>query len=91
MNVAKALSELKNNLQISWNGEDEKLKACLERGQAKLNGLTGTNLNYDSNIEARALLLDYCRYDYNNCSEYFEENFGREILRLQLKEAVPNG
>ncbi len=34
------------------------------------------------------LLLDYCRYAYNNASEYFEENFQKEILRLQLKTGV---
>ena len=37
---------------------------------------------------AVALLLDYCRYVYNNASEYFEENFQKEILRLQLKTGV---
>ena len=35
-----------------------------------------------------ALLLDYCRYAYNNASEYFEENFQHEILRLQLMTGV---
>jgi len=37
---------------------------------------------------AASLLLDYCRYVYNNASEYFEQNFAREILRLQLQVAV---
>mgnify|MGYP001071804967 CR=1 FL=1 len=37
---------------------------------------------------AVSLLLDYCRYAYNNASEYFEENFQKEILRLQLKTGV---
>lgn len=37
---------------------------------------------------AAALLLDYCRYVYNNASEYFEENFKKEILRLQLMTGV---
>lgn len=37
---------------------------------------------------AASLLLDYCRYSYNNASEYFEENFAREILRLQLQVAA---
>jgi len=34
------------------------------------------------------LLLDYCRYVYNNASEYFEENYSKEILRLQLQEGI---
>ena len=37
---------------------------------------------------AASLLLDYCRYVHNNASEYFEENFARELLRLQLTTAV---
>jgi hypothetical protein len=37
---------------------------------------------------AASLLLDYCRYSYNNASEYFEENFARELLRLQLQVGV---
>jgi len=37
---------------------------------------------------AASLLLDYCRYVHNNASEYFEENFARELLRLQLQVGV---
>lgn len=37
---------------------------------------------------AASLLLDYCRYSYNNASEYFEENYQQELLRLQLMTAV---
>ena len=37
---------------------------------------------------AVSLLLDYCRYVYNNASEYFEENFSKELLRLQLQEGI---
>ncbi len=37
---------------------------------------------------AASLLLDYCRYVYNNASEYFEENFARDLLRLQLQVGV---
>ena len=37
---------------------------------------------------AASLLLDYCRYVYNNASEYFESNFARDLLRLQLQVGV---
>lgn len=37
---------------------------------------------------ARSLLFDFVRYAYNNASEYFEENFREEILRLQLMTGV---
>lgn len=37
---------------------------------------------------AVSLLLDYCRYAYGNALEYFEENFAKELLRLQLQEGI---
>nr|DAX85130.1 MAG TPA: Head Tail Connector Protein [Caudoviricetes sp.] len=82
------LEELKRALQITWDESNAHLTDCLKRGQSKLNALTGTTIDFDKNVEARALLLDYCRYDYNNFSEHFEECFAHEILRLQLAEAI---
>jgi hypothetical protein len=82
------LEELKRALQITWNESDTHLQDCLKRGQSKLNALTGTTIDFDKNVEARTLLINYCRYDYNNFSEHFEECFAHEILRLQLAEAI---
>lgn len=57
-------------------------------GKDKLENLTGTSLDFTLENSAKTLLLDYCRYSYNNALEYFEKNFESEILRLQLQEAV---
>lgn len=82
------LEEVKNYLKITWNDEDANLLSIIERGKHNLEDLTGTTLNFELEEQAKSLLLDYCRYAYNNALEYFEENFHKEILRLQLKEAV---
>lgn len=82
------LDAVKDYLKITWDDEDAALQSLIERGKAYLNDLTGAELDFDSNGPARSLLLDYCRYVYNNASEYFEENFASELLRLQLQIGV---
>ena len=81
------LQELKDYLRISWDDEDTLLEATIVKGKAYLEDITGVTLDFEQARE-KSLLLDYCRYSYNNASEYFEENFKSELLRLQLKSAV---
>lgn len=82
------LQAVKDYLKITWDDEDASLQAMIERGKAYLNDLTDAELDFDLPGPAQSLLLDYCRYWYNNASEYFEENFARELLRLQLQVGV---
>ena len=44
-------------------------------------------IDFEKDLFARSLLLNCARYHYNNVSEFFEDNFQKEILRLQLLEA----
>lgn len=82
------LQEVKDYLKITWNDEDATLSGLITRGQAYLNGLIGTTLDFTTDGDPKTLLLDYCRYAHNNATEYFEENYQKEILRLQLKVGV---
>lgn len=82
------LEEVKGYLKITWNDEDISLLNMIDRAKGNLNDLIGVELDFHTNNQAKTLLLDYCRYSYNSALEYFEENFSKEILRLQLKEAV---
>ncbi|KXS45595.1 MAG: Gp6 protein [Candidatus Frackibacter sp. T328-2] len=79
------LDEVRSYLRITWNDEDAVLQSMIARGKSTINNLVGANLDYTRGGLAKTLLLNYCRYDYNNAIEYFEENFQSEILRLQLK------
>ncbi len=78
------LQKVKEYLKITWSDEDVALTDLIARGQAYLDNLAGADLDFTSGLP-QSLLLDYCRYVYNNASEYFEENFAGEILRLQLQ------
>ena len=82
------LQMVKDYLKITWNDEDAHLTNLIDRGQAYLNDLTGAELDFEADGPPKTLLLDYCRYVYNNASEYFEENFAKELLRLQLQEGI---
>lgn len=82
------LQEVKGYLKITWNDEDSNLNKSILRGQNYLNDLVGTELDFNTEDQPKSLLLDYCRYAYNNALEYFEENFSKEILRLQLKAGI---
>lgn len=82
------LLEVKEYLKITWDDEDQSLLKMIERSKAYLNNLIGVELDYTVDDDPKSLLLDRCRYVYNNASEYFEENFREEILRLQLQTGV---
>ena len=82
------LQEVKEYLKITWDDEDNYIQGIFSRGKDYLNNLTGTELDFEGEGQPKALLLDYCRYAYNNALEYFETNFSKEIVRLQLQEAV---
>ena len=81
------LEEVKQHLRILENDEDKYLQKIINDAEMYLNELIGVELNYNEGL-SKILLLNYCRYVYNNASEYFEENFQKEILRLQLMKAV---
>ena len=82
------LQEVKEYLKITWEDEDSYIQGIINRGKDYLNNLTGTELDFEVEGQPKALLLDYCRYAYNNALEYFEENFHKELRRLILQEAV---
>lgn len=82
------LQVVKDYLKITWADEDAHIQGIIDRGQAYLNDLTGAELDYETDGLPKTLLLEYCRYVYNNALEYFEENFARELLRLQLQEGI---
>ena len=82
------LNNVKDYLKITWDDEDNNLQGIISRGKNYLQDLTGTELDFEVEGQPKSLLLDYCRYAYNNALEYFEENFHKELRRLILQEAV---
>ena len=82
------IDKVKSYLRVTWDDDDTAITDLIARGKEKLEELAGAELDFETEGLARSLLFDYCRYAYNNASEYFEENLQHEILRLQLLTGV---
>lgn len=88
---AVLLEDVKNYLDITFVDEnsDKKLTGIVERGMRYLQELAGsTALGFEEEGQARALLLDYCRYARSNALEAFPVNFRAELLALRIAREV---
>ncbi|MDO0133049.1 hypothetical protein KLN18_18545 [Clostridioides difficile] len=86
--IKNVVEEVKEYLNITWIEEDTKIEKMVTRGIDYFeNEIAGATLDFKDNFN-RELLFNYCRYVRNNAIEYFEENFSKELLRLQIKSAA---
>lgn len=88
MTEEELLENLKNYLFITWDDDDNELKRIIKNGKTYLKEITGTELDFENDDTVIQLLFDYARYVKNHTLEAFDRNFSRELLRLQLREAV---
>ena len=86
------LDEVKRALAITWEDEgiDLRINELIKQSQSAIDELLGVEIDYTSNLIAKELMINRIRYAYNNALEYFETNFQKEILRLQLMIGVQN-
>ncbi|SEG79426.1 hypothetical protein SAMN04487919_12720 [Bacillus sp. ok061] len=82
------LQELKDVLKITWNEEDASLIKLLEKGEAYLLDLTNASFDFSKELTPKYLLLERCRYVYNNAGDEFEKNYKNELSRLILDVAL---
>lgn len=82
--------ELKRDLGLSEDDkhQDDKIRGIVDRARIYFKGLIGTD---DPSSLDKDLFLAYCRFSYNNATEYFEESYGPAITRLQFQYAVGVG
>ncbi len=85
------LETLKNYLRITWDDPetDKRLSGILTRAEHILSSFAGVKIIFDdSNPVECQLLLDLCRYIYNEAYEEFKVNFSAELISLRAKYAV---
>lgn len=82
------LAELKDVLKITWNEEDTHLNSILDKGKAYLFGLTNASFDFSKELTPKDLLLERCRYVYNNAGDEFEKNYKNELSRLILDVSI---
>jgi Phage gp6-like head-tail connector protein len=86
--LQQLLSDLKERLRITWNEEDEYLKKLIQRSEAYLSELTNASFDFSKEEWPKEILLERCRYVYNNATDEFEINFHHELSRLILSVAI---
>lgn len=78
------LNDVKNYLRITWDDEDADIQKMISRSMAYFKSVTGADVDFVQDEQARQLLLDRCRYVRNYAAEEFETNFLSEIINLQI-------
>lgn len=82
------IDTVKNYLDITWDDShtNTKISGILVRAQAKLCAYAGSDsVDFGDGTTEQQLLLDLCRYVYNNASEDFEQNYLPDLLMLRAK------
>lgn len=84
------LQELKDNLQITWNDEntDNTLSRYIKSSTTYFNELCETEFSFDEGSMERELMLERCRYAWNNALDEFEINYAKRLRSLILSVAV---
>jgi hypothetical protein len=88
MNDQEFLEQLKSILRITWDDENEELMNLLLRSKVYLQQLCGAAFDFFSEEQPLSLLLERCRYVYNNAGDEFEKNYQHELSRLILQVAL---
>lgn len=76
------LEGIKQHLRVTWNYQDTEILELIEDGKSEIISICGPSEFSEAGL-ARRLLKAYCRYAWSGTESMFEENYKRQLLRLQ--------
>lgn len=85
------LEEVKENLFVTWKENDKQIKIIILKSMNYLQSKVSQILtieDFSSYDIEHTLLIERCRYDWNNVLNEFEKNFASEILAFIQKYAL---
>lgn len=85
------LEEVKNNLFVTWSDDDCQISIIILKSMNYLQSKVSQILtieDFSSYDIEHTLLIERCRYDWNNALNEFEKNFASEILAFIQKYAL---
>lgn len=85
---ADLVQQLKTKLRIFHSVDDERLDNMIQASELAIASATG----YDDDTDPKfiELVLERCRYDYNDSLEFFNANFRSNLLSLSLDNYTPS-
>lgn len=83
-------NELKNYLQISWDDSatNTRLNISIKNGKRFFNELCEHEFTFAEGSTERELLMERCRYDWNNALDEFKVNYKSELSKLVMDIAI---
>lgn len=84
------LDDVKNYLNITYEDEDvnSKLSGIMTRADYKIRDLVAAAADAELTPSEEQLVLDLCRYIFNDAAEDFEKNFQGDINGARGKRQV---
>ena len=84
------LVELKNHLQITWDDSatNKRLSTSIKNGKRFFNDLCEHEFTFEEGSTERELLMERCRYDWNNALDEFKTNFKSDLSKLIMDIAI---
>lgn len=80
--ASELLKDTKDKLYVSWSDNDEQIKKIILRASKYIQSKITQELSFTPDSEEYELMLERCRYDWNNALDEFEKNYSSEILAL---------
>lgn len=80
--TSELLKDTKDKLYVSWSDNDEQIKKIILRASKYIQLKITQELSFTPDSEEYELMLERCRYDWNNALDEFEKNYSSEILAL---------
>ncbi|HEL1798049.1 TPA: phage gp6-like head-tail connector protein [Streptococcus suis] len=84
---SELLGPIKLHLRVTWESQDSEIKEYIEEGIAYIDGICGDS-DYSVSGLPRILLKAYCRRAWSGNTSMFEEDYRRQLLRLQHENGV---
>lgn len=88
LQIQEVLEEIKNEQHPIE--DDQTLIGYIKRGEYDINEFSGENINYEIDLKAKSLLINYVLYArYQRLAE-FKQLYGAEYANLQAKYYKPS-
>lgn len=84
---SELLESIKLHLRVTWESQDDEIREYIEEGIAYINGICGES-DYSVSGLPTILLKAYCRRAWSGNTAMFEEDYRRQLLRLQHENGV---
>ena len=89
----RLVAQVKRKLNITWNDEDtisritDIIQSAVPTMKHKL-GIADPDFDFSEYGDENTLFLAYCLYEFNHCTNEFDDNYSNLIAQVRAKQDV---